>query len=182
MDEDQNNQNEPDPLLLQILRWLTDPRRRTLVTSPADEDQPRDKRSELAENGYITNDLVEVSSGFNYPEWYLKINGARTIRLTKAEFVLFLILVAHGQCLRRISAPLGAKFLSAQDILHLVGAWRKVEPRLTGFRSKEEVHRTVYELRDKIEESGASEKIIESGPRGEGGYRLSTSPFNVALL
>lgn len=183
MDANQNNQSESVPLLRQILAWLTDPNERTREPNPMDHQ--RGQLSELMENGYKSNDLVEVSTGFSAPARYLKINGTTTIRLTTAEFVVLFILVAHGQCLRRMSVPCGEKFLSAQDLLFTVDDWRKEERRLIGFWENAtfaELHRTVCELRKKIRESGANPNLIETGPAGEGGYRLSTPPHNVTIV
>jgi len=197
MDADQNHQSDSARLLLllsaisellrQILARQSGQTERDPVANPADEALRRNKLTELKENEYKTNDLVELSGGFNAPEKHLKINSAPTVHLTKSEFVLFLILAAHGRCLRGLSAPwqiVGGKFLSAEDILRAVDAWRNVEPRLTGFWTNAtfaEVHRTVSELRKKIRQSEANPNIIETGPKGQGGYRLSTSPHNVTI-
>ena len=197
MDEDQDHQSESKRLFLlltaisELLRDIVARQSvqtgRDPVANTAQEDLRRSKLSELKANEYKTNDLAEVSGGFNAPEKHLKINGAPTIHLTKAEFVLFLVLAAHGRCLRGLSAPrqiVGGKFLSAEDILRAVDAWRSVEPRLTVFWTNatfNDVHRTVSELRKKIRLSGANPKIIETGPKGEGGFRLSTSPHNVTI-
>ena len=143
--------------------------------------------AEVRENEYKTNDLVELTGGFNSAERHLKINGVPPIHLTKPEFVLFLFLDAHARSRKGLESPRrieGGKFLGADDILRAIDAWREEEARLQGFWASAtftDVHRTVCKIRGKIQKVGANPNIIETGPKGEGGYRLSTSPYNVTI-
>ena len=197
LDEDQDHQSESKRLFLlltaisELLREIVARQSgqpgREPVANQTDDDRRRSNLTELQEHGYMTNDWVHVSGGFKAPERHLKINGRPKIHLTKAEFFLFLILAAHGRSLQGLSAPrqiMGGKFLGAEDIIRAVDAWRIVEPRLTSFWTQatfNDVHRAVSELRKKIRLSGGNPNIIETGPKGEWGYRLSTSPFNVTI-
>jgi len=141
--------------------------------------------SEARNEAFKTNDLIELTGGLESVANLLKLNGARTIFLGKAEFIFLQILIAHGQARQGLSSRQGAergKFLGVDEIFRAVEDWRKDEPRLARFWTEATyptVHRTVFNLRQKILKVGANPNLIETGPTGESGYRLSTSPRNI---
>jgi len=166
-----------------------------LISSASTEERSHDEAAQLLyldknvkeakESEYMTNDVVQLTGSFVSLEKTLRINGMRPIHLNQAEFLFLQVLSAHALTRRGLSSPrrvIGGSFLGVDEIFRAVEAWRKDEPTLAAFWTHATfttVHRTVWELRKKITDVGANPKLIETGPPGEGGYRLSTPPLNI---
>ena len=151
------------------------------------DDEAAQLLKEAKESEFKTNDLVQITGSFLSLEKTLRINGMRPIRLNQAEFLFLKVLSAHALTRRGLSSPrrvIGGSFLGVDEVFQAVEEWRKDEPTLAAFWSQATfptVHRTVWELRQKITDVGANPKLIETGPPGEGGYRLSTPPHNILI-
>jgi hypothetical protein len=140
------------------------------------------------EGGYKTNDLIELIGDINGDmERLLLINGLAVIRLSKPQFAVVMILIAHALTLAGLRSPRrvsGAKFISSKEILHAVESWRGEDNRIGPIWADPEpdsVQRAITELRGKIIDAGGNKHLIESGPAGSGGYRLSTLAFNILI-
>lgn len=151
------------------------------------QDYFREKNLREIDHGrFLTNDIVHMEGGFGTDPKSIKINGIR-ISLTRPEFIFLFILIAHAQTraglpsLRRVE---GGEFLSVERLFEEIKKLSHEHPVLSQFWDEatfSTVHGMVCDLREKIVNAGGNGKLIETGPAGEGGYRLSVVAHHLSV-
>ncbi len=172
------------------LRWLSATRD---SDGTLDEDTARgnradhdpDPRRALAYGhamGFRSNDVLLLVAPEWYGDKYLKLSSASgPIRLgALADFMLLRTLAMHA-----IECP--GQFIRMTDLLDRLadeckGLTTRLGDPLTDGLSETVIWRSLHRLRDKIRKAGGREEIIETSPTFNGGFRLSTPPWNIVLI
>ena len=142
--------------------------------------------SEIMENNYLTNDIIDIRGGFNSVIRELKINGRIILELDQREFAVARLLAEYSLALGRSPDPAAAElttFLPVKRMLAEIERMREAGQILFAqWRTPMEtdVHRAVSRLRKNIAAAKGNPNLIETGPH-LAGYRLSTPWKNISI-
>ncbi|HXJ59772.1 MAG TPA: helix-turn-helix domain-containing protein [Verrucomicrobiae bacterium] len=138
-------------------------------------------RTEMDQEHYLTCDVVELTGGFSGDLRYLKINGTRPMPLNRAEFQVLLVIMCQNRTARGLRVPRAiyaqSRYLTGREIVGAVREWSAEVPAAAWNGEDDGVFNVISKLRKKLSRKGFP-RLFETLKELDGGYRLSTPPFN----
>lgn len=158
-----------------------------MPTNSGAEPDPREPllhywRAEMDEESYLTCDVVDLTGGFTGEMRFLKINGTRPMRLSRAEFLVLVVIMCQNRTARGLPAPREirgqSRYLTGLEIVSALKDWSVEVPAASWNGEPGGVFNVISKLRKKLSRKGFPRLLETLDKELDGGYRLSTPPFN----
>jgi hypothetical protein len=141
-------------------------------------------REELRDGAYRSCDVVELIGGFTGNTRLMKINANPDIPLSRCQWLVLLVLMAHHRTARGLPTPrriVAESHLTAQEILNALEEWKKDDPTAAWNADATAVHRVIHKLRRKLADAGFPNLIQSWRKEVGGGYGLATPALNLII-